>query len=72
VFIVSGRESPAFARIKEEKKEVRIPIFEVLKTYKRSVLLAMGARMAKMVFLHLRDFVLAYATEQVKLPGKPC
>jgi len=62
-------ESPAFARIKEEKKEVRIPIFEVLKTYKRSVLLAMGARMAENGFFYIYvTFVLAYATEQVKLP----
>ncbi len=61
-------ESPAFTRIKEEKKEARLPILEVLKTYRRSVLLAMGARMAENGFFYIYvTFVLAYATEHVKL-----
>ncbi|WP_394823935.1 MFS transporter [Pendulispora albinea] len=61
-------ESPAFARIKEEKLEAKLPILEVLSKYKRSVLLAMGARLAENAFFYIyTTFVLAYATEHVKL-----
>ncbi|HWL85117.1 MAG TPA: MFS transporter, partial [Polyangiaceae bacterium] len=61
-------ESPAFARIKEEKQEARLPILEVLVKYKRSVALAMGARLAENAFFYIyTTFVLAYATEQVKV-----
>jgi metabolite-proton symporter len=46
-------ESPSFAKIKAEKAEVRMPIVEVLRTHKRSVLLAMGARIAENVFFYI-------------------
>ncbi len=62
-------ESPAFARIKEEKKEAALPILEVLAKYKQSVALSMGARLAENAFFYIyTTFVLAYATEQVKVP----
>src|SRR5271165_3463799 len=40
-------ESPAFERIKEARSGARLPILEVLRDHRRSVLLAMGARVAE-------------------------
>src|SRR5262245_37077502 len=37
-------ETPAFSKIKDESQEAHQPILEVLKTYPKQVLLAMGAR----------------------------
>ena len=61
-------ETPAFARIKEAAVEARQPIVEVLRTYPRQVLLAMGARFAENgAFYIFSVFVLTYATQRVKL-----
>jgi metabolite-proton symporter len=61
-------ESPEFAKVKTEKKEAKMPILEVLSTHKKSVLLSMGARLAENAFFYVyTTFVLAYATEQVKV-----
>ncbi|WP_394844236.1 MHS family MFS transporter [Pendulispora brunnea] len=61
-------ESPAFAQVKEEKQEAKLPILEVLRKYKKSVALAMGARLAENAFFYIyTTFVLAYATEQLKV-----
>ncbi len=61
-------ESPAFAKVKSEKAEVKLPIIEVLTKYRRSVLLSMGARLAENAFFYIyTTFVLAYATETVKV-----
>lgn len=62
-------ESPLFAQQRERAKPVRIPIFEVLRRYKRSVLLAMGARMAENgCFYIFTLFVLSYAKEWLTTP----
>lgn len=37
-------ESPAFAQVKESHTEAGMPIVDVLRTYPKQVLLAMGAR----------------------------
>jgi MFS transporter, MHS family, shikimate and dehydroshikimate transport protein len=59
-------ETPAFARIKEERRESRLPIMEVLRTHPRQVLLAMGARIAENgAFYVYSVFVLLYATQKV-------
>jgi MFS family permease len=61
-------ESPAFARIKSQKAEARLPIAEVLRHHRRSVALSMGARLAENAFFYVyTTFVLAYATEQLKV-----
>jgi metabolite-proton symporter len=61
-------ETPAFTRIKEEAREARRPIIEVLTTYPRQVLLAMGARFAENGAFYIYSvFVLTYATQQVKM-----
>jgi MFS family permease len=59
-------ETPAFTRVKEEARESRQPIVEVLRAYPRQVLLAMGARFAENgAFYVYSVFVLTYATQQV-------
>ena len=61
-------ETPAFARIKDAAIEARQPIVEVLRTYPRQVLLAMGARFAENGGFYIFSvFVLTYATQRVKL-----
>ena len=61
-------ESPAFARMKKDNASARLPIVEVLRHHRRSVLLSMGARLAENAFFYIyTTFVLAYATEQVKV-----
>ena len=62
-------ETPAFTKIKEEAREARQPIVEVLTTYPRQVLLAIGARFAENGAFYIYSvFVLTYATQQVKMP----
>jgi MFS transporter, MHS family, shikimate and dehydroshikimate transport protein len=62
-------ETPAFAKVKESATEVRQPIVEVLRTYPKEVLLAMGARFAENGAFYIYSvFVLVYATQQVKIP----
>jgi metabolite-proton symporter len=61
-------ESPSFAKIKAEKAEVKLPILEVLRTHKRSVGLAMGARLAENVFFYIYTaWILNYAFARVKV-----
>jgi metabolite-proton symporter len=60
-------ETPAFARIKDTSAEARQPIIEVIRTYPKQVLLAMGARFAENGGFYIYSvFVLTYATQLVK------
>ena len=62
-------ETPAFSRVKENASEARQPIVEVLRTYPKEVLVAMGARFAENGAFYIYSvFVLVYATQQVKIP----
>jgi metabolite-proton symporter len=64
-------ESPVFTKVREEAGEVRQPIIEVLRTYPRQVLLAMGARFAENGAFYIYSvFVLTYATQQVKMDSQ--
>jgi metabolite-proton symporter len=64
-------ESPAFAKIKAAKAEVAMPIVEVLRKHKRSVLLAMGARLAENVFFYIYTVtILTYATQRAGVSKK--
>jgi MHS family shikimate/dehydroshikimate transporter-like MFS transporter len=59
-------ETPAFARLKEAGTEARRPIVEVLRTHRKQVLLAMGARFAENgAFYIYTVFVLVYGTQKV-------
>jgi MHS family shikimate/dehydroshikimate transporter-like MFS transporter len=61
-------ETPAFARVKEERSEARRPFVELLRTQRKEVLLAMGARFAENgAFYIYTVFVLVYGTEKVGL-----
>ena len=64
-------ESPSFAKVKAEKAEVALPIVEVLRNHKRSVLLAMGARIAENVFFYIYTaWILSYATARVHMANQ--
>jgi metabolite-proton symporter len=61
-------ETPSFSKIKGEKREARQPIVEVIRTYPKQVLLAMGARLAENGCFYIYSvFVLTYATQHVKM-----
>jgi metabolite-proton symporter len=62
-------ESPAFREVEETHTEAPMPILDVLRTYPRNVLLAMGARAGdNMLFYIFTVFVLTYVTEELGLP----
>jgi MFS family permease len=62
-------ETPAFARVKETQTLARMPILDVIRTYPKNVLLAMGARIAENGFFYIFSvFVLSYVTQALKLP----
>ena len=57
-------ESPLFAEIKQAGNESRAPILDAVREHPRSVLLAMGARLAENGAFYLYTvFVLTYATQ---------
>jgi MHS family shikimate/dehydroshikimate transporter-like MFS transporter len=61
-------ESPAFAKVKETGKEAKMPLIEVLVHHPKSVLLAMGARLAENGFFYiLTVFVLSYGTGHLEV-----
>jgi MFS transporter, MHS family, shikimate and dehydroshikimate transport protein len=61
-------ETPAFARMKENRQEARLPIVEVLRLHPRQVLVAMGARIAENGAFYLYTvFVLVYAVQRVHM-----
>ncbi len=60
-------ESPAFETVKQQST-ARMPLVEVLRTHKRSVLLAMGARLAENAFFYIYTVtVLSYVTVRTGL-----
>ncbi|MGS1093933.1 MFS transporter [Aquamicrobium terrae] len=46
-------ETPAFAAVKEEQEEVKIPFAEMIRKYPRNILLGMGARYIDGVFFNV-------------------
>jgi metabolite-proton symporter len=61
-------ESPAFRRVQESGTESNMPIIDVLRTYPKNVLLAMGMRIAENgTFYILTAFVLTYIVEELGL-----
>jgi MFS transporter, MHS family, shikimate and dehydroshikimate transport protein len=62
-------ESPLFAESQKKNDVSPLPILEVFSKYRRSVLLAMGARFAENACFYIFSvFVLSYATQYLKLP----
>ena len=61
-------ETPAFLQVKESRTEAPMPILDVLRTYPKNVLLAMGMRVAENgTFYVLTVFVLTYIVDELKL-----
>jgi metabolite-proton symporter len=61
-------ETPAFMQVRESHTEANMPILDVLRTYPKNVLLAMGMRIAENgTFYILTAFVLTYIVEEVGL-----
>ena len=62
------QETPAFTRLKTAQTEARRPIIELLRSQRKEVLLAMGARLAENgAFYIYTVFVLVYGTQKVGL-----
>ena len=62
-------ESPLFAQLRDRQTVRGIPFFEVLRRYRRNVLLTMGARFAENgCFYIFTVFVLSYATTELNVP----
>jgi metabolite-proton symporter len=63
-------ESPAFRQVQESNTTAPMPIVDVLRTYPKAVLIAMGLRVAENgSFYVFSVFVLAYVTKQLGLPN---
>jgi MHS family shikimate/dehydroshikimate transporter-like MFS transporter len=61
-------ETPAFRRVQETHTEADMPIVDVVRTYPKNVLLAMGMRVAENgTFYILTAFVLSYITAELGL-----
>jgi MFS transporter, MHS family, shikimate and dehydroshikimate transport protein len=61
-------ETPAFLRVKETGAESRLPIVDLLRTHRREVLLAIGARMVENGAFYIYSvFLLVYGTQKVGL-----
>lgn len=59
-------ESPLFELARTAKPAPRLPIVEVLREHKRSVLLSMGARLAENAFFYIFTvWILSYATQRL-------
>ncbi|WP_102959623.1 MFS transporter [Mangrovicella endophytica] len=61
-------ESPEFVALKEESRESRLPVVELLRDHPRTVLAAMGANLAPNLSYVFQTFTLAYATSQLGFP----
>jgi len=61
-------ESPAFQRVRQTNTEARMPILDVLRTYPKQVLIAMGLRVAENgAFYIFSVFIVAYGTGVLEL-----
>ena len=62
-------DTPAFQKMKEAKKEARVPFIELWRSHPKNVLLGMGARYIEGVcFNTYAVYVLSYLTSTQKLP----
>ena len=62
-------ESPMFEQVRAEKKVSTAPFIELLRTYPKQIVLAIGTRFATdITFNVINVFMLAYGTQQLGLP----
>lgn len=60
-------ETPSFKKSKAEGKVVAVPLLETLKTHKREVLIAVGAKFVETApFYIMSTFIVFYATKQLE------
>jgi MHS family shikimate/dehydroshikimate transporter-like MFS transporter len=59
-------ETPAFERMRNAKKVARIPLVEVLSTYRRETLIAIGLKVTEVAWVNILSvFAVAYLTKQL-------
>ena len=59
-------ETPAFERMRVTRKTARIPLIEVLSTYRRETLIAIGIKVTEVAWVNILSvFAVAYLTEQL-------
>jgi MFS transporter, MHS family, shikimate and dehydroshikimate transport protein len=62
-------ETPEFTRVREQRAEVAVPFFELLRVYPKSILLGMGARYIDGVFFNIfAVFSIGYLANTLKYP----
>jgi metabolite-proton symporter len=62
-------ETPEFAKLKEERTEVKVPFASMLSEYPMEIVAGMGARYIDGVFFNVFGvFSIAYLTQQLKVP----
>ncbi|MBP1884156.1 MFS transporter [Sinorhizobium mexicanum] len=58
-------ESPEFLQVKEERRDTKLPVVQVLRQHPRTMLAAMGANLAPNLSYVFQTFTLAYATSKL-------
>lgn len=61
-------ESPEFLQVKEERRDAKLPVIQVLRDHPRTMLVAMGANLAPNLSYVFQTFTLAYATSKLGFP----
>lgn len=65
---IAVQETPAFAKIKETKEELRLPFLDMIKRYPGNILKGMGVRYIEGVFFNVfAVFSISYLTETLKV-----
>jgi MHS family shikimate/dehydroshikimate transporter-like MFS transporter len=59
-------ETPAFKKLQSAQKTARMPLFEVISTYRRETLIAIGLKVTEVAWVNvLSVFAVAYLTKQL-------
>lgn len=61
-------ESPEFVKLKESRRDAKMPVVELLRDHPRTLLAAMGANLAPNLSYVFQTFTLAYATTKLGFP----
>jgi MFS transporter, MHS family, shikimate and dehydroshikimate transport protein len=61
-------ESPEFVKLKDERRDAKTPVLELLRDHPRTMLAAMGANLAPNLSYVFQTFTLAYATSTLGFP----
>jgi len=61
-------ESPEFVKVKEERRDAKLPVVELFRNHPRTMLIAMGANFAPNLSYVFQTFTLAYSTSKLGFP----